>query len=280
MSTQVGFPAIEYPESDGLPLGENMLQFLWITKLVGGLESLFRHDPNVLVAGDLFWYPTEGDNNTCTAPDAMVVFGRPKGLRASYKQWLEEGIAPQVVFEVLSPGNSTAAMRQKQQYYERFGVEEYYVVDPETPYLEGLARKRGTNGPDRGDGRLGEPSARNPVPKGGRRFRSLLPRQPPVRDLRARGRTRGGRTTTRGGRTTTRGGRTTTARRKNDNAPRKNDNAPTASRRSFVRWESSPKRSEFDGPAFCERPEIPFSRWRKLPRTATTRNSLKTSSCP
>ncbi len=32
----------------------------------------------------------------------MVVFGRPKGDRGSYKQWLENQIAPQVVFEILS----------------------------------------------------------------------------------------------------------------------------------------------------------------------------------
>ena len=36
---------------------------------------------------------------------AMVVFGRPKGYRGSYRQWEEGGIAPQVVFEILSPGN-------------------------------------------------------------------------------------------------------------------------------------------------------------------------------
>ena len=71
----------------------------------GGLDALFRDDPDVFVAGDLLWYPVEGDPKTRIAPDAMVVFGRPKGYRGSYKQWDEGGIAPQVVFEVLSPGN-------------------------------------------------------------------------------------------------------------------------------------------------------------------------------
>ncbi len=40
------------------------------------------------------------------APDVMVVFGRPKGRRGSYKQWQEDNIAPQVVFAILSPSNS------------------------------------------------------------------------------------------------------------------------------------------------------------------------------
>ena len=86
-------------------------------------------------------YPVEGDNKTCQAPDAMVVFGRPKGDRGSYKQWLENQIAPQVVFEILSPGNNKAEMRRKWQFYQRFGVEEYYLYDPDANYLQGWWRR-------------------------------------------------------------------------------------------------------------------------------------------
>lgn len=41
------------------------------------------------------------------------------------------GVAPQVVLEVLSPGNRTGEMREKFPFYERFGVEEYYEYDPD-----------------------------------------------------------------------------------------------------------------------------------------------------
>jgi Uma2 family endonuclease len=44
------------------------------------------------------------------APDVMVVFGRPKGERRSYRQWQEGNIAPQVVFEILSSGNTLKEM--------------------------------------------------------------------------------------------------------------------------------------------------------------------------
>src|SRR5438445_3715461 len=101
---------IVYPDSDGKPMAENTLQFEWIVTIQGGLDALFRDDPNVFVAGDLLWYPVEGDNKTRMAPDAMVAFGRPKGERGPYRQWEEGGIAPQVVFEVLSPGNRAADM--------------------------------------------------------------------------------------------------------------------------------------------------------------------------
>src|SRR5271165_869939 len=93
-------PEIEYPDCDGQPVSDNTLQFKWIVTIKEGLEALFRNNPDVFVAGDLLWYAEEGKPKIRTAPDAMVAFGRPKGYRGSYKQWVEGGIAPQVVFEV------------------------------------------------------------------------------------------------------------------------------------------------------------------------------------
>lgn len=89
-----------YPESDGKPMAENTKQFRWIVTIVGGLAALLRDNPNVFVAGDLLWYPLKENIEICTAPDAMVVFGRPKGDRGSYAQANEDNIPPQVVFEV------------------------------------------------------------------------------------------------------------------------------------------------------------------------------------
>ena len=70
----------------------------------------------MFVAGSLLWYPVEGDNTTRIDTDVMVAFGRPKGYRGSYMQWVEGGIAPQVVFEVLSPGNRPGEMEQKRLF--------------------------------------------------------------------------------------------------------------------------------------------------------------------
>ena len=133
-------PEVTYPESDGQPMAENTLQFEWIATLKGGLDAVFRDDPNVFVAGDLFWYPVEGDNTIRRAPDTMVVFGRLKGHRSAYLQWLENGIAPQVVFEVLSPGNRGAEMVRKFRFYALYGVEEYYTYDPDGGDLAGWRR--------------------------------------------------------------------------------------------------------------------------------------------
>jgi Uma2 family endonuclease len=56
----------------------------------------------------------------------MVAIGRPKGRRDSYLQWNEGNIPPQVIFEVLSPGNRAAEMENKFAFYQKYGVEEYY----------------------------------------------------------------------------------------------------------------------------------------------------------
>ena len=134
---------ILYPDSDGQPMSDNTLQFRWIVTLQGNLDILFRNDPNVFVAGDLLWYAQEGNPDERAAPDAMVVFGRPKGYRGSYMQWREGGVAPQVVFEVLSPGNRLEEMNRKFDFYERHGVEEYYVYDPDDVQLTAWLRTQG-----------------------------------------------------------------------------------------------------------------------------------------
>jgi Uma2 family endonuclease len=131
---------IHYPDNDGNAMAENTLQFEWIVTIEGGLAALYRNDLDVFVAGDLLWYAVEGNPKIRTAPDAMVVFGRPKGRRGSYKQWEENGIAPHVVFEVLSPGNRAGEMERKFQFYERHGVEEYYIYDPDRGDLVGWLR--------------------------------------------------------------------------------------------------------------------------------------------
>ncbi|BAZ30811.1 hypothetical protein NIES4074_32780 [Cylindrospermum sp. NIES-4074] len=131
---------IIYPESDGQPMADNTKQFELIVLIKKNLDLLFANDPNVFIAGDLLWYPVEGDNTNRRAPDAMAVFGRPKGDRGSYLQWREDNIPPQVVFEILSPSNSVKEMIAKYKFYERYGVEEYYLYDPDTNELSGWLR--------------------------------------------------------------------------------------------------------------------------------------------
>ncbi|NER00682.1 MAG: Uma2 family endonuclease [Cyanothece sp. SIO2G6] len=134
-----------YPDSDGKPMAENTLQYRWIVRLVTNLKHLLK-DEVAFVAGDLLWYPVQVDAPPAPAqaPDAMVALGRPAGDRRSYKQWEEEGIAPQVVFEILSHSNTAKEMLEKQDFYEQYGVLEMFFYDPESYDFWGLVRSTPT----------------------------------------------------------------------------------------------------------------------------------------
>lgn len=133
-------PEVFYPESDGEPMADNTEQFDWTVLIKEGLEWLYIECVDIFVAGNLLWYPVEGNNKIRIAPDVLVAIGRPKGPRGSYLQWLEENLPPQVVFEVLSPGNTPAEMQRKFGFYQRYGVEEYYAYDPQGRTLSGWRR--------------------------------------------------------------------------------------------------------------------------------------------
>jgi Uma2 family endonuclease len=139
-----------YPDSDGQPMADNTEQYQWIVRLVSNLRILFDGQP-VFVAGDLLWYPVQvkppREKAPCQAPDVMVVMGRPPGYRGSYKQWEEENIAPQVVFEILSPSNSASELTRKQNFYVQHGVLELYVYDPTSDEFWGLVREQLTEAP-------------------------------------------------------------------------------------------------------------------------------------
>jgi len=129
---------IVYPESDGKPMAESTKQYDSIVEIKENLEFFFTDD--VFIAADLFWYPVEGNNTIRRAPDVMVAIGRPKGHRGSYLQWEENDTPPQVVFEILSPGNTKTEMKEKFKFYNKYGILEYYTYDPNKLILKGYRR--------------------------------------------------------------------------------------------------------------------------------------------
>jgi len=137
---QVTTEEIIYPSSDGQPMADSTIQYKLIVTIKEGCELLFKDDPNVFVAADLLWYPVERRNDISQAPDTMVIFGRPKGERRSYLQFSEDNIAPQVAFEIRSFNDSDTKMNKKLSFYNRYGVEEYYLYDPAENELLGWQR--------------------------------------------------------------------------------------------------------------------------------------------
>lgn len=123
-------------------MADNTLQFRWIVTIQGGLSVAFRDDPSIFVAGDLLWYPVEGNNKLSIAPDVLVA-RRPKGDRRSYLQWVEDNQAPEVVFDVEWAMYYFPTMLRKFEFYDHYGVGEYYLYDLDRHTLYGWQRVDG-----------------------------------------------------------------------------------------------------------------------------------------
>ena len=124
---------IDYPESDGKPLGESDVHRNEIVDLIHALDTRYEDRPDVYVAGDLLLYYVRGDRRAVVCPDVFLVEGVAKGLRRSYKLW-EEGRAPSLVIEVTSASSRREDV-EKKVVYARLGVEEYFLFDPLREYL-------------------------------------------------------------------------------------------------------------------------------------------------
>ncbi len=124
-------------------MANNTLHLELISSTKEGLELAFQDRDDVFVAADLFWYPVEGNPKIAVAPDVMVAFGRPPGPRKSYKQWEEANTPFQVVFEFLSDANTPSEMAKKALFFDRYGVEEYYLYDMEKGSLQVFMRSEG-----------------------------------------------------------------------------------------------------------------------------------------
>lgn len=134
---------IYYPDSDGLPMSDNTTHGDAIEYIHGVVGSVVADDDNAFAAADHLWYYREGHPEIRVGPDVYVVWGRPKRHRGSYQQWNEDGIAPQVVFEVVSPQNRKTTA-SKVFLYDELGVEEYYIYDPGYNGKADLATERRT----------------------------------------------------------------------------------------------------------------------------------------
>ena len=135
-------PAVFNPDSDGDPIAKNTIQYQHIIAIQVGLDAMFANNPDVFVAADLLWYPVEGRPDIKNTTHVMVAFGRPKGARGSYRQWEEDGVAPQVVFKITSPVATAAEMLSKRMFYNIYGVAEYYEYDPEIGMLDVWTRQK------------------------------------------------------------------------------------------------------------------------------------------
>lgn len=134
VSTNQSAIDIEYPESDGRPMGETDLHRNWMIRIIDMLQQRYRGQ-HVYVTGDLLLYYMEGDPSRYLVPDAFVVFDSDPGPRRTYKIWKEGGKSPNVVIEVTSRWTRGEDVNHKPQKFAQIGIEEYFLYDPTADYL-------------------------------------------------------------------------------------------------------------------------------------------------
>lgn len=132
MKFQTTLP-IEYPETDGRPMGETDLHRQWMFRILDLLAQRYRGQ-RMYVSGNLLMYFEEGDPTRFVVPDAMVVKDCDPRRRRVYKLW-EEGRTPCFVVETTSRGTKREDLNLKPHIYEQLGVGEYILYDPTAEYL-------------------------------------------------------------------------------------------------------------------------------------------------
>jgi Uma2 family endonuclease/uncharacterized small protein (DUF1192 family) len=149
-----------YPSDDGEPTGETGFQVNAILALYGNLTELYAKRSDIYVAADMFWYWEKGNPSACCAPDVMVILGVPNEVRRSFRSWNENGAIPSVIFEMASKTTWRRNLGFLFETYERLGVKEYFIYDPERefidPHFQGYRLRRGKYAPIRAakDGNL------------------------------------------------------------------------------------------------------------------------------
>ena len=133
-STQLITDKTHYPETDGKPMAESDLHRECMIALIHLLQRFFAGQ-QVYVSGNLLIYYEQGDPRKSVAPDCFVVWGVEPHFRRVYKLWEEEK-GQRVVFEVSSKSTQREDLGAKMRLYAGLGIEEYYIYDPTSEYLD------------------------------------------------------------------------------------------------------------------------------------------------
>ncbi len=122
---------VEYPCDDDEPMASSFLQAVALIDISSVLLQRYagRKDVRVGVDGAVFY--AEGRSDRYVAPDVYVALGVDSSdPQKPYFVW-KEGKAPDFVLEVASRSTAKWDAGEKRDLYERMGVREYWLYDPE-----------------------------------------------------------------------------------------------------------------------------------------------------
>lgn len=130
----LSFTSVNYPESDGKPMGETDLHREEMTRLIQLLKRFYA-GRSVYVSGDLLVFYEQGNPKKFIVPDVFVVKGIQPYERRFYKLWVEHK-PPDVILEVTSRKTKKTDTTKKPALYRRLRVPEYFLFDPTQDYLD------------------------------------------------------------------------------------------------------------------------------------------------
>jgi Uma2 family endonuclease len=98
-------------------------------KLIGRIHALILAHCDKTLIGEVYIAPSDVylDNENVVQPDIFFVSKINLSILTEYGA---EGV-PDMIVELLSPSNAYYDLRAKLQLYEKYGVKEYFIVDPE-----------------------------------------------------------------------------------------------------------------------------------------------------
>jgi Uma2 family endonuclease len=128
---------VDYPTSDGKPMGETDLHRQDMVDVIDTLADRFAPEADVYVTGNLLLFYEEGNRRKHISPDVFVVRGVPKLPPRDYYLLWKEGRSPDAVIEITSRTTRREDQNKKLLIYrDILKVLEYFQFDPTEDYLK------------------------------------------------------------------------------------------------------------------------------------------------
>lgn len=134
MASVIQFTTVNYPESDGKPMGESDVHIAEMIRLRELLKRFYAGQ-TVYVSANLLVFYEQGYPEKFVVPDVFVVKGVQPRDRKSYKIWNERK-PPDTIIEVTSRKTKKKDMVDKPALYSQLRVPEYFLFDPTEDYLD------------------------------------------------------------------------------------------------------------------------------------------------
>jgi Uma2 family endonuclease len=114
---------------------------LYHQQIIGNIFSALREYVIQKKLGKIFFSPVDVylDNENIFQPDIVFISTE----RSSILDEQKINGAPDVVIEILSPSTAYYDLKKKKEIYEKYGVKEYWIVDPMEKTIDLLVHENG-----------------------------------------------------------------------------------------------------------------------------------------